>query len=178
MLDSKIFSRLGYVSTSRATTPDPTVAGAAATVHVQPIQPTPVYSTTSHVRYKETTGTSNELQPSQMEYSLLGPPIQYDYVDSTVARTYPGIAANRQHIEKELEPALYSSVDRVYHDIGEVVYEDAAQSQGRLPTAYEVPREDAKPLGPLGHKVQIGSQSQIATRLQLPNQEYSRLKHH
>ena len=174
MLDSKIFSRLGYVSTSRATTPDPTAAGAAATVHVQPTQSSPVYSTTSHVRYKETTGTSNELQPPQTEYSLLGLPIEYDYIDSTVTKTYPGIAANRQHVEKELEPAVYSSVDRVYHE----VCKDAARSQCRVPNAYEVPREDAKPLGPRGHKVQIGSQSQVATRLQLPHQEYSRLKHH
>ena len=171
MLDSKIYSRLGYVSTTLVTTPDPTSTATGAAATVQPTQPTSAYSTTSHVRYKETMCTSNELQPPQMEYSLLGPPRQYDYVDSTVTKTYPGMAAKHQYIEKELEPALYSSVDRVY-DIGEI-YEDA-QSQGQLPIVYEVPvgtLEDAQPLGPLKYEVPIGTQSEVA------NEEYSRLKH-
>lgn len=117
MLDSKIYNRLGYVSTSVSTTP-------TAADTVQSSKPTSARSTTNCVRYKE--ATSEELQPPS-EYSLLGQPAEYDYVDSTGARNYPYIS------EHEIEPVLYSSANMVYETAE--VHQDVQSG----PLEYEVP---------------------------------------
>ena len=118
MLDSKIYDRLGYVSTSVATAPTE-----AVTVQTSS-KPTSVCSTTNCVQYKE--ATSEELQPPT-EYSLLGQPAEYDYVDSTGARNCPYIS------EHEIEPVLYSSANMVYETAE--VHQDVQSG----PQEYEVP---------------------------------------
>ena len=140
MLDSKIYSCLGYVGTSVATTP-------TAAITVQPSKPTSACSTTNHVQHKEAT-TAKDLQLST-EYSLVGPPTEYDYVDST------GVGSYTYYIsEHEIEPVTYSSANMIYETAE--VHQDA---QSDPPLEYEVPVDT----------------TQAATG---PNEDYSRLKYH
>ena len=153
MLDRKIYIRLGYnVSTSAVTIP--TTAATTA----QPSEPTSSYSTTSHIRFEEATRSPKELQQPVMEYSQLTMEPQagqYDYVDSTITTSHPGIV-ELQHVTKELvlSSTIYETAD---------MYEDV---QSHVPLEY------------MGYEVPINVSTRQSAAGQPNDEEYSHLKCH
>ena len=85
----------------------------------------------------------------QTEYDVLRQPeTEYDYVESTNTRSYPGM---RSHGNVKNQPVLYSSINKAAD-----AYEDAPKS-----TEYEVP---------------VTCSSLQTTMMESPSEEYSHLK--